>query len=390
MMLMNSDGQAERPIPSPDAMVTPDEPALPAVIDYFQRAREIFDRAERGSATRVEKSLRLAGGTVLLRFANGTLVPLLSRALAHLETAPGGGAPNLTLRLWDGKSTGHTLPPPDWRRDAYLRHGAVQGYHSGRHSVLFQADCGLLSLVDHLGGEAIVYAMDAEEIPYYETAAPLRASLGPWLASRGFQIIHAAAVGLPEGGVLIVGEGGSGKSTTAATCIGSRLGFLADDYCVVSAGRVPTVVALYSTAKLRPEGLDLLPHLRGWIANADRLDREKPTLFIWENAPGDVVGECPLRAILVPEKTGGANTELLPCSRAAALRRLAPNTLAQQPGADAGAFRRLAALASGLPARTLALGTRMEDIPPAILKFLETTLSESGGKTGTKENMPAE
>ena len=117
MMSMSSDGQAERPIPQPDTMVTPDEPALPAVIDYFQRAREIFDRAERGSPTRVEKSFRLAGGTILLRFANGALVPLLSRALAHLETASGGAALSLAA---PSAPAGLGCPPLSRRHPAWL------------------------------------------------------------------------------------------------------------------------------------------------------------------------------------------------------------------------------------------------------------------------------
>lgn len=346
------------------------EPAPAAVLEYFHLAREIFDGVALESEDPVERRLRLAGGNILLRFANGALVPRLARALAHLETTGEHSPPDLTVRIWDGRSTGRPLPPPEWRRDAYLRHGAIQGYHGERCSALFQADGGLLSLVDIPNGEAIVYALDAEEIPYYETAAPLRASLGPWLASRGFQIVHAAALGLPSGGVLVVGAGGSGKSTTAAACIGGPLGFLADDYCVVSGGPEPRVMALYSTAKLRPEGLDRLPHVREWVANPHRLDREKPTIFVGEVAPDSILFECPIRAVFVPEITGAPHTEVRPCSRAEALRRLAPNTLAQQPGADAAAFRRLASLAARVPARALALGTRMDDIPPAILGFL--------------------
>lgn len=371
MTLTRTDGRIGGLTRPPDSMSAIPDRAPAEAREYFETARGIFDGATRAAGAPIRRRLRLAGADILLCFANGALVPRLVRALAHLEVTDGDAPPDFTIRLWDGRSTGRALPPPAWRRDSYVRHGAVQGYHGPGHAALFQADAGMLSIVDLEQGEAIVYAVDGEAIPYYETAAPLRAALGPWLATRGIQIIHAAAVGIPAAGALIVGAGGSGKSTTAAACLGSPLRFLADDYCAVTSHGAPRAVSLFSTAKLRPDGLDRLPHLRDMVANADRLGAEKPTLFLNEISAGWLLRDCPIRALLVPEITGQGRTTIRPCSRAEALRRLAPNTLAQQPGADPASFRRLAALAAAVPAHALALGTRLDEIPKIILGLLE-------------------
>lgn len=367
---MSTAGRVSSPIPPPDCGGAAEVPPAAREAEYLRVARETFEAA-RGGAPAPERRLRLGGIDILLSFANEALVSRFGRALEHLVISGAWGPAALTVRLWDGRSTGRPLPAPAWNTEAYVRHGAVQGYHSARHAALFQTDTGMLSLVDFEMGEAFVYAIDAAEIPYYEVAAPLRAALGAWLGTRGIQIVHAAAVGIPAGAALIVGAGGSGKSTTAAACLGSRLGFLGDDYCAVAAGDAPRVLSLFSTAKLRPDSLDRLPHLRGWVANPGRLDREKPTVFLNETAPGSLRLESPIRALLVPEITGLPHTTLRPCPRAEALRRLAPNTLAQQPGADPASFRRLAALAARVPAYRLALGTRMDEVAPAILRLLE-------------------
>lgn len=351
-------------------MASAHDPAPADAAGYFALARRIFEDAARGGAA-VRRRIDVAGADILLHFANGSLVPKLWRALSHLRVEDCGGAAGFTVRVWDGHTTGRLLPPPAWDRECYVRHGAIRGYHGSDHSVLFQPDVGMLSVVDIRRGEAVVYAMDAGAIPYYETAAPMRATLGPLLAGLGIQVIHAAAVGIPSGGVLVVGAGGSGKSTTAAACLGGRLRFLADDYCAVTAGEGPRVVSLYCTAKLRPDVLGRMPHLKGMVANMDRAGKEKPTLFLGECCPGSLLPECPIRALLVPRITGEPDTVIRPCSRAEALRCLAPSTLAQQPGADPDSFRRLAALVAKLPAYVLALGTRLEGIAPVILGLLE-------------------
>ncbi len=368
---MSTAGRVSSQTPPPSGLARASGPPPARVEDYFRKAREAFAAAREANPAPPARRLRLCGNDAEFFFANEAIAARLGPALAHLETPCHDGPTALRVHLWDGRTTGCPLPPPEWEATSYVRHGAVSGYHGARHAALFQADAGMLSLVDLEKGEAFVYAKNADEIPYYETAAPLRSALGAWLGAHNIQILHAAAVGLPTGGALVVGAGGSGKSTTAAACLGSRLGFVGDDYCAVAGGDEPRVFSLFSTTKLRPDSLDRLPHLRAWVENPGRLDREKPTVFLGKTAPAALLRECPVRALLVPEVTGLPDTEIRPCSRAEALRRLAPNTLAQQPGADPASFRRLAALAAQLPAFRLALGTRMEGIPHAILRLLE-------------------
>jgi hypothetical protein len=59
-------------------------------------------------------------------------------------------------------------------------------------------------------------------------------ALGTLLHQRGALLMHAAAVQVGEGAVLVLGASGAGKSTAAAALIAAGYPLLTDDLCVVS------------------------------------------------------------------------------------------------------------------------------------------------------------
>ena len=82
-----------------------------------------------------------------------------------------------------------------------------------------------------------------------------------------------------HGGVLLAGKGGSGKSTTALTCLNSELQYVSDDYCVVVAQPSPFAYNLYCTAKVRADNTHRVPHLMPTVSNGNRLGDEKALFF---------------------------------------------------------------------------------------------------------------
>ena len=61
---------------------------------------------------------------------------------------------------------------------------------------------------------------------------------------KGYQLVHAAAVGSEAGAVLISGKGGLGKSTTALSCLGKGLTYVGDSHVVVQLDPFPRVHSL--------------------------------------------------------------------------------------------------------------------------------------------------
>jgi len=98
---------------------------------------------------------------------------------------------------------------------------------------------------------AVSWIDDAAHEPPYAHFRPFAEIFSAWFPTRGMVLLHAAAVGDDDGVVLLVGDGGSGKSTTAMVCHQAGLGFLGDDFCLLEAGSSPRAHSVYRSAKLR-------------------------------------------------------------------------------------------------------------------------------------------
>jgi hypothetical protein len=193
------------------------------------------------------------------------------------------------------------------------------------------------------------------------------------LHSAGLFLAHAAAVGHQSGGVLLGGGSGSGKSTTAALCLQASLGYLGDDFVLLSADGAPAAHGLYRSAKVSASTLPWLPDVPADLVNGDRLHLEKALLLVrpaGAGHPGSLPARVPLRAILLPRVTGRRDTELVPVPPMTALRRILPDTLFTSLGSPQVTADGLRRLVRRLPCYALLLGRDLEQIPAAIRGLL--------------------
>lgn len=348
------------------------------LINYFQTFEQGFKRAI-AAVGRKDYYYNLGGQTICLSFAGSTLVSYIAPALAHLKTEPVAN-PELTVCLWDSVSTNTPLPmlatdslsllrSEFWARlDTRME---IKNYNSDRIYSTFNLGSNVLSILDTQENMALYWTEDASLLPYWDRGSPLRGILNWWTSQRNLQFVHGGAVGNSQGGVLLAGKGGSGKSSTALSCLNSELVYASDDYCLVETDPEPIVYSLYNTAKLKgKKDLERFPHLAPMISNPDRLDEEKAMIFVQSHFPEKIVNQLPLKAILVPRVTGQLNTRVKPTSSMVALKALAPSTIFQLPKTGKIAFARMSQLVKQLPCYVLELGTDIPQIPQTIINLL--------------------
>jgi hypothetical protein len=315
-----------------------------------------------------ERPFRLGGHQVLLRFAGRGVVPAVAPAFAHLAAAP-ASQPELVVDIWDSVSTG-VAPPPTPEVDPESPVGAFYFFEDPPARGVFQPGMQALSTV-HLGTDRAWYwVADPATLPYWERAAPIRQILHWWMATRGHQQVHGGAIGTPEGGVLLVGKGGSGKSTCALVSLASELRYAGDDYTMVSVEPRPWVHSLFSSGKVHPDNLWRVPHLEPALSNAEHLATEKAVVFVDQHFPDRPIDGFPLRAIVLPTIKAQPQTRAVPASRTAALAALAPSTVFQLHTAGSEALQYMARLVREVPAYVLELGTDVSEIPRVILALL--------------------
>ncbi|MGB0383497.1 MAG: serine kinase [Ardenticatenaceae bacterium] len=337
---------------------------------FFQTAYQAYKRAEEVMGGSIDRFYEIAGCPICLRFAGSALISPLAPALQHLATPP-VPTPALTVCLWDSASTGTPMPPPPWAASDYLARQEIRGYNDERIQTTFDVGGGVLSMLDIKQNLALYWTRDAERVPTYERAEPLRALLNHFLRHHGRHLVHAGAVGSKTGGVLLAGKSGSGKSTTALACLDSELLYASDDYCALATEPAPYVYSLYNSAKLDVEHMShRVPHLRAQISNPEELETQKALFFFHQHYPEKITTGFPLRAILLPHVTGRLESILVPASPIAALKALAPSTIIQLPGAGQAAFQAMAKLVKQVPCYHLELGTELARIPEVILKLL--------------------
>jgi len=315
--------------------------------------------------TRLEVCYRVAGRVLALRFAGTALATKLLPAFAHLEAIEGEQT-DLTICCWDDASSGVSTPEP-------IREGGRRGveYTDGPVRIAWEIDERTLQAYDSRRRLALFRTPDVAELAAWEQGAPFRRILHWWAAALGLQLVHGAAVGTELGVVLLIGRGGSGKSTTALACVGSSLGYAADDYCILELGVRPCVHSIYNSGKADAASIATLPRLAEAF-DASLIDQQgKSVIFIAQHASQAILRSFPLRAIVAPKLMSGfgCRAEALPPGEA--LRAMAPSTLFQLPGDRTQSFARMSALIRNMPCWRLYVGGD----PSAALPLLEAIIA---------------
>jgi hypothetical protein len=331
-----------------------------AIAASFHRAWQAGDRLERFYA--------IGGEPVRLRFARSDLLRLLAPALAHLETAS-CEAPALGVGIWDAASTGGIVPSlPDWWWDDCTGKGGVHVCHAERiHSA---AHAWTLTLLDAPANAGLFWIEDPGRLTCSEIGAPLLRLFHWWVRGRGALVVHGGALGTPEGGVVLAGKGGTGKSTACLSALGSGLLYAGDDYCLLRPHPAPYVHSLYCSGKIDAQDAGRFPFLARALANRRRLPAEKALFLLQDHFPRQLATGFPLRAVLVPRVTDRRTTAIVPMAASAALLALAPSTIFQLPDTGAPELRALGAIVRAVPCYRLDAGTDLAGIPQAIAGLL--------------------
>ncbi|PYM09402.1 MAG: hypothetical protein DMD82_00290 [Candidatus Rokuibacteriota bacterium] len=337
-------------------------------VAFFEGVHDRF-RSAAERAGRVHHDLRIAGATVRLAFAGESLVPFFTRALAHLRIDP-VETPDATICLWDTKSTGVGMLPPPCDRDRFSDRGDLWGFHSRRIKTAFHYHDFSVNVFDHERNTGIYWVQNAQLLPYWTLASPLRTLFHWWMERRGCQLLHAAAVGIEDRALLLVGKGGLGKSSTALACLNQGLQFLGDDYVIVRNTPAPTVYSLYATAKLNPWDLERFPELRPLLHAREITAGDKAVVFLNPPFASRIALQAPLEAIAMPRVTGRDDTrfesEALPVIQQAATF----TTMSQLPYAGSHTHQLITELCASLPAFRLELGRDPRGIARSVSEFL--------------------
>lgn len=345
----------------------------PEVVRGHGEASTHFDTGVRSSPHHLrERHLRIAGQPVHLRVLGPEFAKEVAAPFEHLD---GNGAmervPSLRIDVWHEEEHGISPERDPGIVSSLGPYGTMTASKDGR----FVAEHRPHSAVwlDRQAGHIVAWFSSSERRQLDERARPFHRMLAVAMSDRGVQFAHAGLVAAEGKGALLVGRGGSGKSTSALACLIEGMDFLGDDFVGVSAEDSRHVGhSLYRSAVLGLDHTDQYPMLRAASRPGHHTYETKSLVDLGGLEAGRFIPEVEIRAILLPRIVGTADTHVRAASARDSLVAIAPSSLLLVPGAHTRALERLAALTTEVPSFWLELGRDLGGIAPRVHELLAT------------------
>jgi hypothetical protein len=326
----------------------------------FRIGRRIRE-ARNGQTTQYE----IAELAVGFRFLDDRIKEQVSPAFHHLRTEK-NIQPELTVLL-DGASSplADLSRLPDWNG---LGQTDVLAVKVGETMLIVQCNGLVVGALDYLSKAGYWVDLHPLGVSYLERTAPMLHLLSLWFGSRGKYLFHGAAVGNANGGVLILGAGGAGKTTTVLACLEAGMTYAGDDRCLLSMDESPFVHSIYGTAKL--SDISRFPALTA-VIDTDGMKLGEKALYHLHRLPGSRLHfGFPLRAILLAHIENIERTSISPTSQAKGFLALASSGALHLPAMRKQALRCFDSAARRLPVYDLKLGADIRSAPDAISQLL--------------------
>jgi len=317
---------------------------------------------------RVDRRYRLGPTVLRLNTAGQSFADSLDTTFAHLRVAD-DAEPGLTISVWDRATSGVAMPRAPWTPEAYQGKNEIELSVTDRYAASYEIGAHSLSLFDRDQRSAMFWTRDATALPSWEFSSPFRSIFHWYFGDTSLQPIHAGAVGTEDGGILIGGRSGIGKTTTTISCVRGGLRYASDDYILADTAAAHAY-SLFNSARFTDDSLVRFPEFAASVVNPTRGPDDKALVY-GHHAFGDqVVAGLPIRGIAVPRVTGLSATTIAAISPAVAVRALAPTTIAHLPGGGPSTLAKITQLCRSVPCIELAVGTDLAALPVAISDWL--------------------
>lgn len=294
----------------------------------------------------------------------------LTHCLLPLETVQESRRADLIVHVLCGNTSPAQAPPPWNLPHTHARH--LERLHlcpQGSISAFYDHDRRFWLILDHAAGEALFWLADAKDVPFWEAAAPFKTLINWFLSDQPVSMLHGGVVVDAGRALMLVGPGGSGKSTTVAACFEAGMQVCGDD--LVLAERTAEgwhAHTLYDALKLEPGGAIEIPSrllaAPWWTCGEKRLVRYSDV------DPQGLALQAPLAGLVQCVITGADSTRIVPQPASSLLRAIAPPTVFLLRGRESSTLTKVASLVRTVPTYRLELGTE----PAAAAQVLSTFL----------------
>lgn len=316
-----------------------------------------------------EHHCTVAGIGIRLRIAGRRLAEEITPPFDHLRSGAPAGKPGLTIDVWDQEETG-VEGIPGGTHDGEEAFSVLTASSEGRYVAEERHD--RMSWLDRRAGHVVGYMGSADRLYVHERARPFQRLLSVWFNDRKIQLIHSGLVSWEGRGVLFVGMGGAGKTTSSISCLLDGFGYLGDDFLGLE--ETPdgsfTGYGIYASCLLTPEHLTQFPDLMPHAGAANHAHEDKSFVYLSRLFPERMEQSIAIGVLALPRVVDADETSFRPASKGEALLALAPTSVMFLPGANVRSLDKLARLVERVPCYWLELGRDINHIPDTVRRMV--------------------
>lgn len=319
----------------------------------------------------IVRDIKISNLIFRLKFAGDTMMPFILPSISHLLTTSNSLSVDYIIEIWDSRSTNTDLPKAPCSIDDIQARGEIKGFKSNRFETAYFTHARMLTLLDHESKSGILCVADNSSIPAFELACPLRGILSWILRRNNIIMLHAAGVGTDQGSVLIGGNSGAGKSSTALRCLAAGLNYFGDDICAISLENdTPKIHSVYSSGKTLSNDLMKFPQLIQYVHAHFDEEYEKEIFFFNTLVSSEKNHNGKLKAIIIPHQNAELQIGFQKISFARALSVICSSSKLLMPDGGNEIFKMLSAVIHHIPCYQFNLGNDPTLIPETLRKFI--------------------
>lgn len=335
---------------------------------YFKQTMDLFRKAKQNLGNSPEFFFQINGFTIRLVFAGNTLFSSITTGFKHLQKQPSANF-DLTVYCWDSFSTGSAFPPLPEIKEKIGLENDITFFNKQDFCFSYNHTSGVLNIINLNTNIGLFWIRCHSELPIYEKTTALKNLMNWWFTQQNGYIIHAAAIGIEDKGILIGGRGRVGKSTTAMACFHQGMKYAGDDYVLLTKEEGYSVYSLYNSIKLENNHISQFFKLNSDMYSIDPFYK-KMVIFLNDVDQSRIATGFQICAVIIPRIQPQTEAELQRISPALAFKEIAPSTIFQQTGSKGKVFKFLAELTKTIPCYQLSLSSDITRIPTLIKEII--------------------
>ncbi len=314
---------------------------------------------------------RFAGFIVRIRCVGSKLSPIHEKVFQHLMLEDANISENnfdLTVDLWDQKETKFPCPI-DLISEESIKFRTVTTSTDSR--IVADQDMDTSLFLDRKDKRIIASFISADKMNNYDLSKPFNRLLALWYRDMNVEVIHSSMISKNRKGVLFLGNGGSGKTTSALSCLNDGFNYLGDDHIGLTETSDTFVgYSLYASALIYKNHFRQFPQLQKFELQKNMREDEKSIIYFSNSYLNKIDIYAEITVLLLPKVVDSKNTSFRKAGKSETFLAGAPSSLRLQISPNKKAFETIYQLVDRTPSYWIDVGKDLDEIPKCVNEII--------------------